>query len=232
MTNIGQLYDYIMRGPVVGPRGSSTHEVLNAHMQFPANWWYFDIGDLPANVDYIRTELNWYLDGDRSNHSICDAASIWNKCIDSEGLIQSNYGYYYHQQGDKIIDELREDSESRRAVLSIYDHGHLYPNAPDVPCTLTIQFLIRHGLLHAVVNMRSQDAVFGLRNDIAAFQMFKILLANCLDVPPGNLYLNVGSLHVYERHWEKVHDARLQQARWTGFGTVQDLERFLKVRKV
>jgi thymidylate synthase len=74
----------------------------------------------------------------------------------------------------------------------------------DFMCTNTVQYLIREGRLHAVVNMRSNDAIFGFRNDRAWQQHVLEKLANDLNVPSGNLYWNVGSLHVYSRHYHLV----------------------------
>jgi thymidylate synthase len=37
----------------------------------------------------------------------------------------------------------------------------------DFMCTNTVQYLIRGGNVHAIVNMRSNDVVFGYKNDYA-----------------------------------------------------------------
>jgi thymidylate synthase len=70
--------------------------------------------------------------------------------------------------------------------------------------------LVRNGRVNAIVNMRSNDAVFGYKND---YHWQKYLLKMLVkeinfirDVPgvtlqEGDIYWNVGSLHVYERHF-------------------------------
>jgi thymidylate synthase len=72
-------------------------------------------------------------------------------------------------------------------------------------CTNAVQYLIRDGELHAVVQMRSNDSIFGYRNDRAWQQHVLEKLAVDLNVPPGKLYWNVGSLHIYARHYYLVH---------------------------
>jgi thymidylate synthase len=74
----------------------------------------------------------------------------------------------------------------------------------DFMCTNDVQYMIRNGALQAVVQMRSNDAVFGYKND-RAWQLHVLTkLANDLQVPVGHLYWNVGSLHVYSRHYHLV----------------------------
>jgi len=52
--------------------------------------------------------------------------------------------------------------------------------------------------------MRSNDVVFGYKNDYAWQVHVHEQLANDLGVIPGEIHWNVGSLHVYERHFNLV----------------------------
>jgi thymidylate synthase len=95
------------------------------------------------------------------------------------------------------------DASSRRAVLNLSEPDYvLDPALRDVACASTLQFLIRDGRLHAVVNMRSNDAVWGLPYDIFLFSMLQELLASDLGLPLGSYFHFVGSLHLYERHFD------------------------------
>jgi thymidylate synthase len=64
--------------------------------------------------------------------------------------------------------------------------------------------MIRYGRLNAVVQMRSNDVVFGYRNDYAWQKHVLQKLAKDLGVVEGDIYWNAGSLHVYERHFNMV----------------------------
>lgn len=68
-------------------------------------------------------------------------------------------------------------------------------------CTNAVQYLVRDGRVHAVVQMRSNDAVLGYKNDRHWQQHVLNKVAAELSVPVGNIYWTVGSLHVYERHF-------------------------------
>ena len=48
----------------------------------------------------------------------------------------------------------------------------------DIPCTVSLQFLIRENKLHLFVNMRSNDVFLGLPHDIFCFTMIQEIIAN------------------------------------------------------
>jgi thymidylate synthase len=78
----------------------------------------------------------------------------------------------------------------------------LDPDAKDSPCTCNIQFLIRDARLHAIVYMRSNDAIWGLPYDVFLFTMLQELLSCQLGTELGSYFHFAGSLHLYRRHFE------------------------------
>jgi thymidylate synthase len=58
--------------------------------------------------------------------------------------------------------------------------------------------------------MRSQDAVFGLGNDVPFFSLVQEMVAQLVGIPMGALTVFVESLHVYERHWAKLQAFRTE----------------------
>lgn len=71
-------------------------------------------------------------------------------------------------------------------------------------CTNTVQYVVRNDKLHAIVQMRSNDAIFGYKNDRAWQQHVLEKLGQELNIIPGKLYWQVGSLHIYARHYHLV----------------------------
>ena len=51
-------------------------------------------------------------------------------------------------------------------------------------------------------------------------------MANVLEVPVYKSYLNVGSLHVYERHWAKMEE--LAQSEHPAYADSYDLSEFVQ----
>ena len=72
--------------------------------------------------------------------------------------------------------------------------------------TNNVQYLIRDGELHTIVNMRSNDGIFGFANDFAWQQHVTEKLADDLGVHVGEYIWQAGSLHIYERHFKFLED--------------------------
>jgi thymidylate synthase len=106
------------------------------------------------------------------------------------------------------LQELKKNPESRRAIM-IYTRPSMWLDynkngRSDFMCTNAVQYLIRNGSLNAVVQMRSNDAVFGYKNDRAWQHHVLSKLAAELELPVGDIIWQVGSLHVYARHYHLV----------------------------
>jgi thymidylate synthase len=109
--------------------------------------------------------------------------------------------------------ELRQSPSSRRAVM-IYTRPQMWLDynkngRSDFMCTNVVQYLVRDGAVHAVVQMRSNDAVFGYKNDRAwQKHVLEKLVADLnkegYNYTVGSLHWCVGSLHVYARHYHLV----------------------------
>jgi thymidylate synthase len=202
------------RGNVVNSRGSKQLErtFVNFVIEDPTQ---IDI-DVPArkfNKSYAIAEWMWYLSANQKINNISKLASIWSDIQDPYGEAESNYGSYIFtpnnredSQWDWVINELVSDCDSRRATIAINQPYHKSKNPKDYPCTHYIHFFIRNGKLDMGVYMRSNDAVFGLCNDVFTFSLFQQLMLNSLNDKGMNLSLgqyhhSAGSFHIYERHF-------------------------------
>ena len=59
--------------------------------------------------------------------------------------------------------------------------------------------------------MRSNDVIFGLQNDYSwhryvYYDMFKRLKEQYKNLKVGKIYWNVGSMHLYDRHFDLLKD--------------------------
>lgn len=203
-------------GEIITTRGLKTLEICNVNLclRDPRNrvtnnskrkW------KLPLAIG----EFAWHVSGSNSVDFITYYAKQW-KNFSSDGKIisRSCYGHKIFKkenngssQWTKLIELLKKDKFSRRAVLDIFesDSGNDY-FAKDVACVNTVQFLIRNNKLDAIVSMRSNDMIWGLPYDIYLFTMLQELLSVELGVELGMYYHNVGSMHIYDRHFNLAHD--------------------------
>jgi len=196
------------------PRGQKVKEILGASFTIlnPRDRIPYVAGR-KFSVTYMVAELLWYLSGNNQTAWISKYSSFWKDISDDGLTANSAYGarlFQHHpkiaqgrfNQWEYIIDELTRDPDSRRAVMHLRVPDDSIDAKLDVPCTLALQFFIRDGKLHQVVNMRSSDVIFGIAYDIPAFTLFQELLANELGVDLGTYTHTSNSLHIYERHFE------------------------------
>lgn len=151
-------------------------------------------------------ELSWYLSKSNSLRFITYYVAAYKDESSDGKTIAGAYGprlfdFRGQDQISNVIELLRERENSRRAVIQIFDAADL-KNTREVPCTCTIQFMIRQRKLHAITTMRSNDAYLGMPHDIFAFTMIQELMARSLGVELGSYKHAVGSLHLYEEHIE------------------------------
>jgi len=167
-----------------------------------------------ANEDYIKREIAWYNSKSLNVYDIePPVPAIWKSVADKDGFINSNYGWciFSEENGNQYtnaLQELKAHPFSRRAIM-IYNRPNMWEDynkngRSDFMCTNAVQYLFRNNKLHAFVQMRSNDAVFGYNNDWSWQRYVLFKLAHDLGVEMGDIYWNAGSLHVYERHFKFV----------------------------
>jgi hypothetical protein len=112
---------------------------------------------------------------------------------------QMAYGPRVADQVPRTIMALQRDPLTRQAVVFV--GGVADGPTPNLPCTETIQFVIRDSSLHAVVSMRSWDLVKGLTYDVVMFGGLTLTVAACLGYRAGVVTVTAGSAHVYQADW-------------------------------
>ena len=184
------------------------------------------LADKPAicgipNEAYIKKEILWYNSGSTNINDIYgderEAPAAWKYAANKHGEINSNYGHLifsekYHSQFKNVVDELCLNPDGRRATM-VYNRPSIWKEfnengKSDFICTNAVTYYIRDNALHAVVQMRSNDIVFGYKNDYAwAKYVVKALCSALADAGgwqyvPGDIYWQCQNLHVFERHFE------------------------------
>ena len=200
---------------VTDKKGCKTIEIINAVFEADEDFIL-----RPPNQEYIKREIAWYESQSLNVSDIPgETPAIWKAVSDKNGKINSNYGYLVHSEENysqylSVLAELGDNPESRRANM-IYTRPAIQMEAfsngmSDFICTNNVQYFIRDGKLITSVYMRSNDAVFGYNNDLAWQTYVRDCLINDLETDtykrylPGPIYWNVGSLHVYERHFKFI----------------------------
>lgn len=217
---------------------NNTVELLNVNLEFNPSEHFIDYLDVrKTNRKYVDDELTWYLSMDKSikGHPGIENNTIWKSCATKKGLVNSNYGNIVFApikgkrcQFDFAVEKLISDKCTRQSII-IYtrpslqwewaDNKHA---AHDFTCTTHTQHFINNkNELIYIVNMRSNDAIFGLQNDYCwhnyvYFTMLSDLRKYYPNIKIGKIYWNVGSMHVYSRHWNLLKDICLEYEKSRG----------------
>lgn len=164
---------------------------------------------------YACAEVLWYLSLSNNIDMIKAYAPQYEKFAE-DGIAHGAYGYRMahnakENQLELLIEHLQSSSSSRQAVITFWNANDLWHSVrakrKDLPCTLSLQFLIRHDKLHLITTMRSNDVWLGLPYDIFAFTCFQWLVASILGVEPGTYSHQAGSMHLYEKNWPAAKEA-------------------------
>ena len=174
------------------------------------------------NQKYIDREIDWYLRQSTNINDIYreerDPPEAWQYSANNWGEINSNYGYLifsekFYNQYNRVMAELIQNPDGRRATM-VYNRPSIWTEynengKSDFICTNAVTYYVRGDRLHCVVQMRSNDVVFGYKNDYA---WQKYLLNNMAydisthhtQILAGDITWQVQNLHVYERHFDLV----------------------------
>lgn len=154
-------------------------------------------------------ELAWYLSGSNELKFITSYIPLYVESSDDGKTVYGGYGPRIAGPGNKnqlksIIKILSDKSSSRQAVIQLFDAKDILKPHKDIPCTCTLQFLIRNKKLHMFTSMRSNDVYLGLPHDVFAFTMIQEILARSLGCQLGEYKHYVSSLHLYEKNFESA----------------------------
>lgn len=115
---------------------------------------------------------------------------------------RGNWAYTYHSRMEKqlpfIVDELRRNPFSRRAVIDVRD-WQKDAQSEDPACLQHIQYFIRDNKLHCKVLFRSNDACKATFMNAFALIMLQKRIADELGVEVGTYTHRANSFHCYEK---------------------------------
>lgn len=163
---------------------------------------------------FAIAEIFWILDGSDKSEFI----NTWNPLLKKyAGDVQNYYGAYGYRlihnlgfnQLQRVYETLKNNPESRQAVLQIWDGNkdlpinNGKPNSEDIPCNLTSSLKIRNNKLEWSQMMRGNDLFRGTPYNFIQFTTLQEILAGWLDVDIGEYFCFTDSLHIYKDDLER-----------------------------
>ena len=157
-------------------------------------------------------ELLWMMQK-QSNNTKELGSKIWDAWADENGSIGETYGAQIKKfkQVDYVLETLRNDPSSRRALLDMWNFADLDKMAL-YPCVYSSIWNIIDGKLNCVVIQRSADYPVGVPFDTLQYAVLTHLFAAHLGVDPGMLFHTMADSHIYanqipgvEKQLEQYH---------------------------
>lgn len=198
----------LKHGKKVSPRAMSTKELEGVTLKIlNPRTRSLNKNIRKESLPFAIGEWLWCLSGKNDLEIIQYYAPSYSKYSDDGTTLNGAYGPRIRKNIDKIINLLKKDSNTRRAVIPIYSDKDVGLESNDIPCTLSLQFIIRDNKLDMFTTMRSNDIFLGLPYDVFNFTMWQEYIACMLNINIGTYTHYVNSIHFYEKDIDKIERA-------------------------
>src|SRR4051812_14770410 len=171
----------------------------------------------------VAYELLWFLRGDGNVRWLQEhGVTIWDEWAADDGSLGPVYGVQWRSwpaPGGSTVDQLgtgpstpRSDPDSRRMLVSAWNVGAL-PEMALAPCHAMFQFYVADGRLSCQLYQRSADLFLGVPFNIASYALLTHMVAQQVDLEPGDFIWVGGDCHVYANHVDQVREQLSREVR-------------------
>jgi thymidylate synthase len=180
--------------------------------------WFLEGSDDERRLAEIRFQK------DRSELTdLSRFSTIWTDNADNQGVelgyentsttkkLGPVYGVQWRNwagvdQIKKLIDDLQSNPNGRRHILSAWNVEKIDSMALP-PCHVMSQFYVsKNGRLSCQMYQRSADMFLGVPFNIASYALLQSILANILNLVPGEFVHTFGDAHIYHNSIEQVKE--------------------------
>jgi thymidylate synthase len=203
--------------------GTGTLSVFGHQMRFDLGAGFPLVTTKKLHLRSIIHELLWFLRGETNVAYLRDnGVSIWDEWADDNGDLGPVYGYQWRSwptadgrhvdQISQVLDQLRNNPDSRRIIVSAWNVGEL-ENMALPPCHAFFQFYVAHGKLSCQLYQRSADIFLGVPFNIASYALLTLMMAQATGLEPGDFVHTLGDAHLYSNHLEQARTQLQRQPR-------------------
>ncbi|MGW4894358.1 thymidylate synthase [Kitasatospora sp. NPDC004240] len=202
-------------GKTKGDRtGTGTLSVFGHQLRYDLSQGFPLVTTKKVHLKSIVHELLWFLRGESNVGWLQEhGVTIWDEWADGKGELGPVYGVQWRSwptpdgrhvdQISEVLDTLRRDPDSRRAIVSAWNVADLDRMAL-APCHALFQFHVADGRLSCQLYQRSADLFLGVPFNIASYALLTHMVAQQLDLEPGDFIWTGGDCHIYDNHRDQV----------------------------
>lgn len=195
--------------------GTGTRSVFGAQVRFDLSAGFPLLTTKKVHLKSIVHELLWFLRGDTNVKYLKEnGVRIWDEWADEDGNLGRVYGAQWRSwltpngqtidQIQEVMNNIKRDPFSRRHLVVAYNPGEIDKMALP-PCHAFFQFYVADGKLSCQLYQRSADIFLGVPFNIASYALLTMMMAQVLDLRPGDFVHTFGDLHLYDNHIEQAH---------------------------
>jgi len=115
-------------------------------------------------------------------------------------------------QIENLITQIKSNPQSRRLIVSAWNPPEIDKMALP-PCHLLFQFYVQDGELSCQLYQRSADLFLGVPFNIASYSLLTMMVAQAVDLTPGDFVHTFGDLHLYKNHLEQAREQLSRECR-------------------
>ena len=214
--------------------GTGTVSIFGHQLRFDLAQGFPVLTTKKVHMKSVIHELLWFIDGGTNTKYLQEnGVRIWNEWADENGDLGPVYGAQWRSwpgangetidQLSQVIEDIRARPHSRRHIVSAWNPALL----PDetvtpkdnpalgkmalAPCHTLFQFHVADGRLSCQLYQRSADVFLGVPFNIASYALLTMMMAQVLDLEPGDFILSLGDVHIYSNHFDQVHQQLQRQ---------------------
>ena len=227
-TYLQLLQDILDKGSRKDDRtGTGTISLFGYQMRFDLAQGFPCVTTKKLHLRSIIHELLWFLKGETNVAYLNEnGVTIWDEWADENGDLGPVYGAQWRNwltpdgrhidQISKLLDDLRNRPDSRRHIVSAWNASVLpdETQSPQAnaragrqalpPCHMMFQFHVANGKLSCHMYQRSADVFLGVPFNIASYALLTMMVAQVVDLEPGDFIISLGDAHIYMNHLEQV----------------------------
>jgi thymidylate synthase len=207
--------------------GTGTISLFGYQMRYDLSQGFPCVTTKKLHLRSIIHELLWFLKGETNIAYLNqNGVTIWDEWADENGNLGPVYGAQWRNwpapdgrhidQVSQVLDDLRQRPDSRRHIVSAWNPAVLpdETRSPQEnaraglqalpPCHMLFQFHVANGKLSCQMYQRSADVFLGVPFNIASYSLLTMMMAQVLDLEPGDFIISLGDVHIYLNHLEQV----------------------------